>query len=248
VSTTDWHDAEVAERFEGLDGLTERTVGFPVLFRELGLEGHDVTNVLDYGCGPGKTACEIADLYDVGVTAVDSSAEMLRLAERHPHDRVRYRLLEHGGLSFVEDGSIDAAMSCFVFINVLEVAELRRIATAVCRVLRPGGRYVLMDSNPDATGVRFASFVTGEPGRAYGAGEARRVELYGANDTVLELTDYHWPESTYREVLADAGFGRTTTIRPKATPAQAARIEALTGEATSAESRHAPMIVVVGEK
>jgi ubiquinone/menaquinone biosynthesis C-methylase UbiE len=246
--TTDWHDAEIAERFETLDGLTERIVGFPALFRKLGLGDHGVTKVLDYGCGPAKTAHEVAAAYGVDVTAVDSSAEMLRLAARHPHPRVVTRLLDGDGLSFIQEGSIDAAMSCFVFINIPEVAELQRIATAVQRVLRPGARYVVMDSNPRATGIRFASFQTGEPGRAYGAGDSRRVELYGAGQSVLELSDYHWPESTYRKVLADAGFTRTTILRPRATVAQARQIKALTGAATAVESEHAPLMIVVGEK
>ncbi|HZB34175.1 MAG TPA: class I SAM-dependent methyltransferase, partial [Streptosporangiaceae bacterium] len=246
--TTDWLDGALAHTFGGLDGLTERTVGYPALFRELGLGGPGVSTLLDYGCGPGWIALEIAERYDVEITAVDIAPEMLRLARARPHPRVRHRLLDASGLDFLAPSSIDAAMCCFVFSNVAELTELRRITDAVGRVLRPGGRYVLMDANPDATGTAFASFRTGEPGRTYEAGEPRRVELYGPGDRPLELVDYHWPEETYRQLLADAGFRGVRALRPRATLAQAERIRAVTRAATVAESTLAPLLLIVAER
>jgi ubiquinone/menaquinone biosynthesis C-methylase UbiE len=237
--TTDWHGSELATGFEAFDGLTERTVGFPVLFEELRLGAADVRAVLDYGCGPGKTAVLVAERYGVTVTAVDVSAAMLRIAtEQYAHPRVSYGLLERAGLPDVDDGSIDAAMACFVFINVPDVAELDAIANAVHRVLRPGGRFVLMDSNPDAVGVRFTTFQTGEPGRAYAAGEARRVQLHDP-ETQLEIIDYHWPSVTYERVLKRAGFARVSMRRP---------LLATRSARAPAESRHPPLLIVTAEK
>lgn len=246
--TVDWGDPDVVERFDALEGLTERVVGVPALHRELRLGTDDVRRVLDFGCGPGRTAREIADEYGVAVTGVDRSAEMLRLATRDRRPLIDYQLTATTAdpLVFLADASIDAAWSCFVFTHVADVAELRRIATAVRRVLRPGGRYVLMESNPAAIGVRFASFQTGEPGRCYRPGEARSVRLYGPR-AGLEFTDHHWPAFTYREVLAYAGFARISTIRPCATPEQAKRIATRTGAAAVAESEHAPLLIVVAD-
>src|ERR671914_1366139 len=82
--TTDWLDGALAHTFGGLDGLTERTVGYPALFRELGLGGPGVSTLLDYGCGPGWIALEIAERYDVEITAVDIAPEMLRLGRPPP--------------------------------------------------------------------------------------------------------------------------------------------------------------------
>src|ERR687896_766474 len=134
--TTDWLDGALAHTFGGLDGLTERTVGYPALFRELGLGGPGVSTLLDYGCGPGWIALEIAERYDVEITAVDIAPEMLRLARARPHPRVRHRLLDASGLDFLAPSSIDAAMCCFVFSNVAELTELRRITDAGVRGVR----------------------------------------------------------------------------------------------------------------
>ena len=73
-----------------------------------------------------------------------------------------------------------------------------------------------MDSNPDATGVRFTSFQTGEPGRAY-ARATRAGSTSGSTGHYLELVDFHWPATTYEEVLRAAGFGRVAMTRPRLT-------------------------------
>jgi ubiquinone/menaquinone biosynthesis C-methylase UbiE len=246
--TTDWLDGELAHTFGEIDGLTERTVGYPALFRELGLGVPEVSTLLDYGCGPGWIALEIAERHDVEITAVDIAPEMLRLARARPHPRVRHRLLDARGLDFLAPSSIDAAMACFVYTNVADLTELRRITGAVGRVLRPGGRFVLMDANPDATGHTFASFRTGEPGRTYTTGEPRRVELYGPSDSRLELVDHHWPEETYRQLLGAAGFRSVRALRPYATLEQTERIRAVTRAASVAESTLAPLLLIVAER
>jgi ubiquinone/menaquinone biosynthesis C-methylase UbiE len=239
-----WSSAALAAGFHLLEGVTEREVGFPSLFSKLGLGTPAVRRVLDYGCGTGRAAHLIAERYGVIVTAVDVSPAMLRLARRdHHHPKVEHRLLGEERLGFLADGSIDAAMSCFVFINIAEETELAEIAADVRRVLRSGGRYVIMDSNPEATGIRFGSFRTGEPGRRYDAGEQRPVQLYNVDGHTIELTDYHWPTATYERILRDAGF-RTVRMcqptlkqnrdRPAAEP--------------PAEAMHPPLLLVTAEK
>lgn len=58
---------------------------------------------------------------------------------------------------FLADGSIDAAMTCFVFVALPSREQLRAIAAEVWRVLRPGGRCVVLDPNPDQIGVQFST-------------------------------------------------------------------------------------------
>jgi ubiquinone/menaquinone biosynthesis C-methylase UbiE len=238
-----WDSAALAADFHLLDGVTEREVGFPALFTELGLGTGAVRRVLDYGCGTGRTARLIAGHYGVTVTGVDISPAMLRLAgQDHPHPKVEHHLLGDERLAFLADNSIDAAMSCFVFINIAEKTELREIAADVRRVLRSGGRYVIMDSNPETTGIRFRSFQTGEPGRRYQTGGQRPVQLYNLDGHTVELTDYHWPADMYERILHDAGF-RTVRMRQptlKQNPDPVAE--------PPAEAIHPPLLLVIAEK
>jgi ubiquinone/menaquinone biosynthesis C-methylase UbiE len=240
----DWGSADLAAGFHLLEGVTEREVGFPSLFAELGLGNHQVQHVLDYGCGTGRAARLIAERYGVNVTAVDISAAMLRIARQdHPHPKVEHHLLGDERLGFLADGSIDAAMSCFVFINIAEETELGAIAAEVCRLLRSGGRYVIMDSNPEATGIRFRSFQTGEPGRLYRAGEQRPVQLYNLDGHTVELTDYHWPTDTYERILRDAGFREVRMCQPTLKQNR----DCPTAE-SQAEAMHPPLLLVTAEK
>ncbi|MFF2045476.1 class I SAM-dependent methyltransferase [Kitasatospora sp. NPDC058170] len=249
-------DAELATDFNAYDDLTEQAVGFPLVFRALGLDpsGLDPSgpgHLLDYGCGPGRVSLLAARAHPaLRVTGVDISPHMLGIAaERRTHERVHYRRIESADLSFLPDDSVDAAMSCFVFINIGDLETVREVTAEVYRVLRPGARYAVLDSNPETVGIRFATFRTGEPGRRYAPGETRRVQLFGSADT-LEIEDYHWPLDVYREVLTGAGFAGVDVRTPVLADALAlgAPVVPLPGGDAAPEATHAPMVLAVGTK
>jgi ubiquinone/menaquinone biosynthesis C-methylase UbiE len=250
VPGTDWaNDPAVASGFDDYDDLPERTIGYPAVFSRLGLGRPDVGVVLDYGCGPGKVALRMVETYGIRVIGVDISEHMLGIARRRRSDpRIRYELIDDARINNLSDSSVDAAISCYVFINIAERRRLLEIATEVHRVLRPGGHYVLLDTNPNTTGIRFTTFMSGEPGRSYRVGERRKVFLALPTGAELELADYHWPESVYRDVLTAAGFSEIRTSEPVLADAERLGREipaALTGgpEATSP-----PFLVVEGAK
>lgn len=250
---THWKDDTlVADGFEAYDDLPERVLGYPTVFDSLRLADPEVRTVLDYGCGPGKVALRAATEHDVDVVAVDISARMLQIARTsRPHPRIQHHLVDSGRLPFLADNSVDAAMSCYVYINVGDLAVIRAIAAEVYRVLRPGGRYAVLDTHPDTTGVRFATFQSGEPGRAYQQGERRRVLLHQPSGGVLELTDHHWPRETYADVLSGAGFGSVTFAGPVLGDIKDAGIPDaanLLAKEGAAEAVHPPCLIVTGVK
>lgn len=95
-------------------------------------------------------------------------------------------------------------MSCFVFVTLPRRELLRAIAAEVRRVLRPGGRFVVLDPHPDHVGVQFSTFRSGESGVTYQDGDPRTARLLLTDGEWLELDDYFWSAQTYRDVLADA--------------------------------------------
>jgi len=109
-------------------------------------------NILDLGSGPGILACELAA--EVGasgrIVALDVSAEMNAIASRRIAaaglgDRIEVVDGDAIGLDFV-DASFDAAVATQVveYVDDVDAAlcELRR-------VLRPGGRLLLLDTDWD---------------------------------------------------------------------------------------------------
>jgi ArsR family transcriptional regulator len=115
-----------------------------LLYGLVGLLDDDWT-IGDLGCGTGRATEAIAPF--VGhVIAVDDSAAMLDAARARLHERDNVDL-RRGRLEElpIEDGRLDAATLVLVLHHVADPAL---VLGEVARVLRPGGRLLLVDMLP----------------------------------------------------------------------------------------------------
>ncbi len=129
-SAADW-DRLRADLFgEGLD----QTVALALL--------DDSWTVGDLGCGTGRVAAAVAP-YVTNVIAVDDSAPMLQAAQSRLAGEGNVEV-RRGALEAlpIADGALDAAILCLVLHYVVEPLRALREAH---RVLRPGGRLLLVD-------------------------------------------------------------------------------------------------------
>src|SRR3954469_20310906 len=99
----------------------------------------------DLGCGTGETSATLAP-FVLHVIAVDASAPMLHAARKRlqPFDNVELRRGELEALP-IDDARLDAATLMLVLHYVVE--PLRALAE-VARVLKPGGRLIVVDMLP----------------------------------------------------------------------------------------------------
>ena len=108
---------------------------------------------LENGCGPGFLACELAR--EVGpdgtIVAIDSSADMIAATQRRAHDqdlagRIEAVTGDAKRLDFA-DGSFEflVGVQVYLFVKEIEVA-----LTEAARVLRPGGRLLIVDTDWDS--------------------------------------------------------------------------------------------------
>jgi len=99
----------------------------------------------DLGCGTGQVSAALAP-FVAHVIGVDSSAAMLQAARKrlHAHGNVDLRRGELEALP-IDDARLDAATVMLVLHHVPEPA---RALADVARVLKPGGRLVLVDMLP----------------------------------------------------------------------------------------------------
>ncbi len=169
-------------------------------------------SVLDAGCGTGYLARILAQ-EGARVVGVDLSSGLLSTAKQEEAREplgIEYHEGDLSDLSFLEDGSFDAAVSNVVLQDVRRCSEA---IAEIYRVLRPGGRFIFSITHPafdrppgewirepeDSERVEeWRGFLMGE----YFAREAVSWSPHGMPGAI----GFHRPLRDYFQALSDAGF------------------------------------------
>lgn len=210
---TSWTDASVVDEFHEFDAALWWALGYRYLPEELALGAE--SRVLDVGCGSGEVARWLAREHGGQVVAADPSERMLARAE--PAPGVSYRRVIDGRLDGIADRSVDGAVSAFVYECEPDADRLRRLTCEIARVLRPGGRFVLLGGNPATLGVPFDGLRQGEPGVDYRPGDPFPVDMRRRDGSWSRVWDVYRPASAYEQLLTGAGL----SLVRRRTPASA---------------------------
>lgn len=136
--------------------------GLDLICRQLGLESG--SRHLDVGCGWGALICHAAQHYGTRSTGVTASRRQYdhvtkRVADAGLTDLVQVRLADHLDLAAgSDDGRFDAVSAIGTGEHVGD-AEYPTFAGMLHRVLRPGGRAVLLQVSPGKQALRGSAFV-----------------------------------------------------------------------------------------
>ena len=135
--------------------------------------------VLDLGCGVGRLSARLAPLAG-SVTGIDISRGMIdRARERVPG--AEFRVTRPGQFD-LPDAHFDCIIASFVFQHILDDEVFTRTLGECDRVLRPGGRLVMMEGlgaqrhrpdNSDITVVRTLADIAGGLGDRFALEEQR---------------------------------------------------------------------------
>lgn len=129
--TSDDIFARIARRYDLLNTIL--SLGYEQHWRRLGISELPHGRVLDLGSGTGAAGAVFGDRE---VVALDPVGEMLALSP------MRARVAGVGERIPFADGSFDGVFSAFVFRNLTSVPET---LTEIARILRPGGKAVVVD-------------------------------------------------------------------------------------------------------
>jgi len=112
--------------------------------------------VLDIGCGNGYTDIKLLQRRNLYLTGIDISPELINLAKqlasKHA-DRIRNspeyivdNVLDSTFEQRFKQASFDSILTKRAIINILTWEEQRAVIARIARLIRPGGRYIMIEA------------------------------------------------------------------------------------------------------
>jgi ubiquinone/menaquinone biosynthesis C-methylase UbiE len=226
----------IASKYDNFekDAETLWRLGYPAVIKHL----EPLTNryILDYGCGSGIFSRYLIDR-GARVTGVDVSTTMIEVARLKDPENTGYHTISSGEMDFLADKSFDYAVSNFVLCTVPSLDEIRTIIKEIHRVLKPGGLFIIMNSNWERSNGR--EFISYKLEYSDDLRPGKRINAILKSDPPIIFEDYFWPRDDYNQLLKECGFTVQTIEEPVATANKAPWIDEVT---------HPPFIIIVAKK
>ena len=235
---TDW--GEVAGWYDQLVGESgseyHREVVIPGTLRLLALQPAE--SAIDIACGQG-VLCRALHERGVQVTGVDAAPELIRAARERGPQQIRYDVADARELGFLPPDHFNAAACVLAIQNIHPIQPVFR---GVSRLLKPGGRFVLVMMHPCFRGPKETSWGWDEQNKV----QYRRVDRYllprkapivthPGKDPDAYTWSFHKPIEAYVKALRNAGLlidaleewssHKTSTSGPRAAAENLARKE-----------------------
>lgn len=161
------------------------------------------SDVLDFGCGAGRSTRFLKSMGCKHVVGVDKSLEMLTCAKEFNDTDIEYLKILDNVIPF-DAQSFNYAISTFVMLEIPTLYELLKISKEIMRVLKPGGFYTFLTNSEYLYSKNWLSnSTTYSKDKKFYNGE--KVEIYSKNIGKV-LYDYYWDNDTYLSILRHAGF------------------------------------------
>lgn len=183
-----------------------------MLYRALG----DVSgrSVLDIACGTGLYARQLRRRGAAPVIGVDISEEMIRVGRAHETAEslgITYLVEDAARLGVI--GSFDLALAVYLLHYSPTEDALRRMCRNIASNLKPDGRFLSYQFNPDVArtpGYYQKYGISLQLPETLSDGDSFTFTLTIGDVVTPPLQVYYWSTATLEAALHDAGF---TTIR-----------------------------------
>ncbi len=177
---------------------------------------------VDLACGEGHFTRMLPSLGASRIVGVDRSEGMFALARaqelEHP---LGIEYLVQDCLSLSLPAEFDVVAAAYLLNYAASREALTAMVLGVARCLKPGGRFVTMNANPDLEFERGATY------RKYGFEIRANAELregmpytwvFHLDDGPVEVENYWLPASAYEAAMRAAGFVEVRWHRPRISP------------------------------
>jgi len=126
----------------------------PRLYLRIGRGLRLAHRVVDFGCGSCDLALFLRDAYRQRVTGIDTSEEGFPGDGRRSRGRGQIKCVKADAtdIGFIRDGTVDAVVSMWA---LHEMDEPDRVLREAYRILRPGGKILIVDFPRDSLAQRL---------------------------------------------------------------------------------------------
>ena len=171
------------------------------------------TRAVDFGCGAGRSTRFLKGL-GFEVVGIDISEEMLAIARRRDPE-CEYLRVEDGRYEHLGVGGYDLVQSIFTFDNIPGRENRARILSGLVDLLAPGGKLVMLGSNPEMYTNEWASFSTRDFPENLNARSGDSVLIINTDiEDRRPVEDIIWFEEDYLELFETAGLQMEAVHRP----------------------------------
>ncbi len=194
----DWYHEHLA----GEDTYHVKVI-LPNLLRLMNIKKGE--HVLDLACGDGFFT---RAFYEAGakVIGVDISSELIEIAKKNSSKEIAFHVSGAHMLSMVKSDTIDTA-ACILAIQ--NIAEVKEMLAEIKRILKPGGRFLIVMNHPAYRIPKRSSWEIDPKGKQY-----RRIDGYmteskeeiamhpgKSDDTTVS---FHRPLQYYGKLISNA--------------------------------------------
>jgi len=174
-------------------------------------------NILDLACGEGFYTRLIKEAGAAQVSGSDISAEMIALATQSETTAplgINYVCADAAELPDL--GKFDVVTGAYLLHYAPDRAQLAAMCRRIAAHLKPGGRFVCINENPEQAASDYAGYTqygfnkTVREPRAEGS-PITYAMVSGRN--IIRFDAYHHARETYEQCLLEAGFS-VITWRP----------------------------------
>ncbi len=179
-------------------------------------------SVIDIACGEGYYTRRLRRKGAARVVGVDLSAGMIALAQKEEDETplgVEYQLGDGREIAYEQE--FDVAFAAYFLNYAHDRHELRRMCDAIARCLKPGGRFITVNSSPmldfdPARSYRQYGFDAKIQGPLVeGAPIIWRIDL---EDGSIDIENYFLDQQIHEEALHAAGFREIIWRAPRLSP------------------------------
>jgi ubiquinone/menaquinone biosynthesis C-methylase UbiE len=166
---------------------------------------------LDYGCGAGRSTRFLKSIGLSKVDSVDVSQAMLKEAmDKDPTGN--YQLIESGKIA-ADNDIYDLVFSSFVFVEIGDKQEIKKIFKEAHRVLKKDGLFVIVTPSEEAFNPKnqWLSYTIDVNNFPHKSGDIIPIKI---KDIDLDLLDYYWEEADFKAWGKEAGFKLETMHAP----------------------------------